>query len=127
MKVMEEQEMPIKPSEKPNDKILLEKFGIDNRFISKIGMSSSRGVLNKKSHFKTYVPINKLEMLQTFSIYLLLMGVKSVGSWILGKMEEEVRRLKSDDDPVFNQAKEILRDLRRQQYVKTIENQDTTE
>ena len=102
----------------------LEEFGIDNRFLTRIGLSiSSDGGIRLKQSVKIYIPKHAVELYQTIAIYFKLKET-SISHWVRGMLENEARKLIESKDPMFQEAMILHKELREHQYLKLIEESE---
>lgn len=99
----------------------LETFGIDFRFIRRIGLEFKLERGKGKHSIKIYLPPHQLEMYQVFAIYMKLNQV-SISSWTRELMMKEIKILMNSNDPLYEEAKILHRELREKQVLEYIKN-----
>jgi len=102
----------------------LEEYGMDNRFLSRIGLSiHSDGGVRIKQSVKIYIPKYAVELYQTIAIYFKLKET-TISNWVRGVLEEEAKKLIKEKDPLFLEAIKLHKELREHQYLKLIEESE---
>lgn len=97
----------------------LEEHGIDNRFLSAIGIGGTKMGFRVKSHIKIYLPKNEVEAYQVLAIYLKLKNV-SIASFTRGLLRDELKKLIEAKDPLLEQAKIMQKEIKEQVLRKSM-------
>jgi len=102
----------------------LEEYGIDNRFLTRIGLTiASDGGIRLKQSVKIYIPKHAVELYQTIAIYFKLRET-TISNWVRGMLENEAKTLIKSKDPLFQEALNLHKELREHQYLKLIEESE---
>lgn len=99
----------------------LELFGIDHKFLRRIGIEFKVSGRRGKHSVKIYLPPHMLDMFQVFAIYQKI-NHTSISLWTRNLMIEKIKELMITKDPMLEEAKCLHKELKEKQVLDYINN-----
>lgn len=119
-------ENKIKITATEKEKYMLQEHGFHPRFLARLGLQP-RGKTGKiKNSIKIYIPMQDLELIQLLAIYYKL-NQTSISLYTRHLLKELGKKLLEEKDPVFLQAKIILKELKEhklREFISPGDNED---
>lgn len=99
----------------------LEVYGIDHKFLRRLGIEFKLTGRKGKHSVKIYLPPHQIDMFQVFAIYM-KMNQTSISLWTRNLMIEKIKELMKSDDPMLKEAKLLHKELKEKQALEYINN-----